>query len=136
MWGLLAQTAPGKAAVQHTAPVANDIEWWVLALCIAASAAVLTFGLGRVTRFAFDGTNREKLWEMLSRLGLVLLCTIFGAIAGWRVWDAWLGGLAGAVGSGASPMFMRYLIKLTDRFIDRVAVNAAKRQDKNTDKEE
>jgi len=132
MFTLLAQLAPGKPAAQHLTPVANDIDWWVLALCITGSAAVLTFGLGRVVRFSLKGLKHEKLYELLARFTLVLICTGFGAIAGWRVWDAWLGGLAGAVGSGASPMIMHYIMKFVDRFVAVKTAEISKKEEKDT----
>lgn len=115
----LAQQAPGQAAVQHTAPVANDIDWWILALCILVGAALIMSGVGRILRYAAKGSNHEKAIELLGRVALILLCTAAGTVAGWRAWDAWLGGLVGFVGACASPIILARIFPYLDRFVGK-----------------
>jgi len=116
MWKILAQAAPNAPAVQHIAPVANDVNWWIIALSIAGATAMFTFGFSKVIRFAIQGSEREGVYEVIARAILVAICTAAGGIAGWRSWDPWLGGLAGMVGSGASTTIMYYLNKIFSRF--------------------
>jgi len=109
----LTQVPPGEAPIQWIAPVANDIGWEYLAGIIAGGAALFTFGVSRIVRFMTEplGNREERMVEGAARLALILICFGLGALAGWRVWDWVLGGLAGAVGSGASPTLVRYIFK-------------------------
>ena len=117
---ILAQVAthPDFEVAQHVAPVANDVDWWVIGLDIACSTAVFTFGIARVVRYAIKGHPKEKLLEVGMRLALTLVSAGLGAIAGWRVWDVWLGGLMGLIGSGAAPTLVTILLKFVGRRLD------------------
>jgi len=105
----LAQAAPGQAAVQHTAPVPNDIAWTTLLLVIWIGSAVAAFGVQRRLRWVVDQLPDHPWLELVVTLVGAALCTAGGAVAGWRVWDAWLGAVAGLSGSLGSPWIVAQL---------------------------
>ena len=109
----LVEAPPGDSPIQWTAPVPNDIQWEYIAGIIAGGAALFTFGVSRVVRFMTEPLGDAEEWKVegVARLFLIVVCFGLGALAGWRTWDWVLGGLAGAVGSGASPTLVRYIFK-------------------------
>lgn len=118
MWNLLAQVEPEAVELLNEIPYGGeDLEWWVIALVIASGAALFTFGMGRVARFAFKKHGKEGLYELVTRCVLIAFCAGLGAVAGWRLWDTWLGGVAGIVGSGAAPILVTWITGFAGKFL-------------------
>jgi len=112
MLHLLAQAAPGQQAIQHLAPVPNDIPWTTLALVIWVASAVAAFGIQRRLRWVVDQLPDHPWVELVVTLAAAVLCTAAGAVAGWRVWDVWLGGVVALSGALGSPWIVSWVSRV------------------------
>jgi len=111
MFDLLAQVAPGADAVQHLAPVPNDVPWTTIAAVIWVGAAVAAFGIQRRLRWVVDQLEGHAWLELATTIVAVVLCAAGGGIAGWRVWDPWLGATVAAAGALGSPWIVSWASK-------------------------
>jgi len=106
----------GLVPVQHSAPVPNDVGWMEIASYIALAAAVFTLGFMRIIRHHIDERHLPPLSDLVARLLLCLVCAGGGAIVGWRIWDVWLGGVLGTVGSGGHVVILHAFVRLISLF--------------------
>ena len=116
---LLAQVPPEVNPIQWGAPIPNDVDWEILALCLISGAALLTFGVNRVfARWQAKGwvTEKAPFYGEIVALTLVPLLT---AYAGYLVWHLGLGFLCGVVGSWASPWVIDWLNKAMQKVMTK-----------------
>lgn len=110
---------PWGTPIQHTAPVANDVSWYIIAATITAGAALLSFGVAR----NFARWEKEmKLPEWFSIVGElvgVTLGTLGGGLAGHLVWHWGLGLLCGHVGGWASPWIVHWISDLIESRVSK-----------------
>jgi len=97
------------ANATQTAPVPNDVKWWVIALFITAGAAVLSTGIDQMVKNWFDLGWVKPRVVMFTEVLSSSIATVAGAVAGYRVWDMWLGAVCGLLGGFASLWVMKRL---------------------------
>lgn len=97
--------------IQNTAPLQNNVDWYIIALAIIAGSALISFGIGR----NFERWEAEMEWpEWVSILGEILgiiVATGAGALSGYLTWDWKLGLLCGTVGGWGAPFIVTWLHK-------------------------
>jgi len=96
--------------IQNTAPIPNDIDWYLIALTIIAGSALISFGIGK--SFERWEDEIEALPEWFSILGEILGIAVAMAgasLAGYLVWNWMLGILCGAVGGWGAPFIVTWL---------------------------
>ena len=115
---LIAQAAPNVDPIQWHAPVANDVEWKVLAALILVGSALFSFGIHKVfARWEKQGWISEK-GQLYGEISSYILSPILGAFAGYLCWHWGLGLIFAFVGSWASPWVMTWL----NRFVGQRAL--------------
>jgi len=65
----------------------------------------------------------EKDWVskdivVIGEICAIGISVIFGAILGWRLWDPWLGALAGLLGGSAAEWFIGKINRVVMRYLD------------------
>jgi hypothetical protein len=111
---LLAQAAPNADPIQWTAPIPNDVAWWVQLPVIAVCTALITWGMvEKGARWHQQGLVSEKA-SMWAEALAVPFCMAVGGCVGYLTWHWGMGMLGGLVGSMASPWVIRLAGKLVD----------------------
>ena len=87
-----------------------------IAAYIALAAAVFTLGFMRVVRHHVDTDNLPPLSDLFARVVLLFVCVGGGAVIGWRIWDAWLGAVVGATGSGGHVVIIHAFARFVSLF--------------------
>ncbi len=103
--------------VQHLAPVYNDVDWYIIALTIAAGSALITYGIiAKVQRWQGKGFLEDEGYiTIYAEVAALVIGTLCGALAGYLTWHWGLGLLAGFVGSIASPWILDAMSQLLRR---------------------
>jgi hypothetical protein len=115
----LYMSASDIVSKQSQAPVANDVEWWIIALSITAGAAIFSTGIdGTGASYIRKGWLPKKSF-MLIQTASTLLALVLGGLCGWRVWDWMLGGLCGFLGGASSGWILKAINPLIGKFFGK-----------------
>jgi hypothetical protein len=101
--------------VQHTAPVPNDVAWYLIAGAIVLGAALVTVGLSK-NAARWEAELRLPAWfSVAGEVVAIVIATAGGAAAGFWTWHWGLGLLSGLVGSLSASIVVRFVAAWIER---------------------
>ena len=115
----------GCVPPQHTAPVCNALPWSYIALGIIIGTMAVGISMSRVTRWLVDVKSLNKRWALGILFVTGTIGGAMGAIAGWRIYDWWLGMLFGITGGAGFP----FLLSLLEPILTRLGMMKKNGQD-------
>jgi len=75
----------GITPIQNLAPVPNDVDWVYIALFIILGTFAVSMNFSKILRWLINEETIGKIWMLVGACVLVSVCSLIGAIVGWRV---------------------------------------------------
>ena len=102
----------------HNTPVPNNVPWYFLSLSILIGAAILVRGMSMTVKRWAQALHSSRIPKIgiVVEIVSILLAVGLGAVAGYLVWNVWLGAMIAFVGSLGSPWVLDQLTGFLSRF--------------------